>query len=93
MNYLTVIVSVICSIFNSVTIYLSNKRKIKNINDSESSKKEKEKVELSTKVEMIIKDIDELKKDYKKMDGRVDEMSNKIVRCEEKLKRENVELI
>lgn len=91
MNYLTVIVSVICSIFNSVTIYLSNKRKIKNINDSESSKKEK--VELSTKVEMIIKDIDELKKDYKKMDGRVDEMSNKIVRCEEKLKKENVELI
>lgn len=93
MNGLTVIISIMCSIFNSITIYLSNKRKIKNINDSESSKKVKEKAELSTKVEMIIKDIDELKNDYKKMDGRIDEMSNKIVRCEENLKRENIEVI
>lgn len=93
MNGLTVIISIMCSIFNSITIYLSNKRKIKNINDSESSKKVKEKAELSTKVEMIIKDIDELKNDYKKMDGRIDEMSNKIVRCEENLKRENIEII
>lgn len=93
MDNILATISLICTVFNSITIYLSNKKRIKKVSDSETSTKVKEKAELSTKVEMIMKDIDELKKDYKGIDTRVDEMSNQIVRCEEKLKKQNIEII
>lgn len=93
MNNILALISLGCTIFNSITLYLTNKSKVKKEDVSETTAKAKENAELSTKVDMLIKDTDELKKDYKRIDTRVDEMSNQIVRCEEKLKKQNIEVI
>ena len=90
MNNILAIISIACTIFNSLIIFNFNKKKIKSINRTEVSENVRSTTELSTKVDMIIKDVDDIKKELKSIDKRNDEMSNQIARCEEKIKSQEI---
>lgn len=90
MNNILAIISIVCTIFNSMIIFNFNKKKIKSINRTEVSENVRNNTELSTKVEIIIRDISEIKSELKSIDKRNDEMSNQIARCEEKIKNQEI---
>lgn len=90
MNNILAIISIVCTIFNSMIIFNFNKKKIKSINRTEVSENVRNNTELSTKVEIIIRDISEIKSELKCIDKRNDEMSNQIARCEEKIKNQEI---
>lgn len=90
MNNILAIISIVCTIFNSMIIFNFNKKKIKSINRTEVSENVRNNTELSTKVEIIIRDISEIKSELKSIDKRNDEMSNQIARCEEKIKNQEL---
>lgn len=82
-NNISLIISIVCTLLTSIIAVLSYKNTI-NIKDNEEiTERVKRDTTISTKLDMVITSNVELKNEIKSINNKLDDMSERIARCEE----------
>lgn len=85
MNY-SVIISIICTITTSIIAVLSYRNNMTNKNSEEVTDRVKRDTTISTKLDLVITGNVELKNEIKSINNKFDDISERLVRCEENSK-------
>ena len=85
MNY-SVIISIICTITTSIIAVLSYRNNMTNKNSEEVTDRVKRDTTISTKLDLVITGNVELKNEIKNINNKFDDISERLVRCEENSK-------
>lgn len=84
-NY-SLIISIICTITTSIIAVLSYRNNRTNQNSEEVTDRVKRDTTISTKLDLVITGNVELKNEIKSINNKFDDISERLVRCEENSK-------
>lgn len=85
MNY-SLIISILCTITTSIIAVLSYKNNISSKSSEEVKERVKRDTTISTKLDLVITGNVELKNEIKSINNKFDDISERLVRCEENSK-------
>lgn len=78
----TISVAVICTVFGAVLAYLNFQRN----KDKDTKETARENSSIVTKIDYIVKNIDEIRVDSKVQDRRIGDLESRVIRVEESSK-------
>jgi peptidoglycan hydrolase CwlO-like protein len=81
------IVTIGCTILTSLIAFLSYRNNSKLRNNQDITERVKRDTEISTKLDMMITSTSEVKAEMKNLNKKLDEMSERIAKCEESTKQ------
>ena len=85
-NY-SALITFLCTILTSVLAFLTYKNNSKIRVNGDITEKVKRDTEISTKLDMMITSTSEMKLEMRSLNNKLDEMSERIAKCEESMKQ------